>query len=57
MSDGDAQQAIAALGMGKEEVEVLSEKGHDAAWQDCSWPERLAMAKMFQAELSRGARR
>ncbi len=55
MSDQDAQQAISMLGMSKDEMAVLSEKdhGHGEAWQDCSWPERLAMAKMFQSELKR----
>ena len=52
LSDEEAQQAISALGLSNDEMAVLSEKkhGHDAAWEDCSWPEKLAMAKMFHDE-------
>eukprot|EP00946_MAST-07B_sp_MAST-7B-sp1_P003136 g3136.t1 len=52
LSDEEAQQAISALGLSNDEMAVLSEKkhGHDAAWEDCSWPEKFAMAKMFHDE-------
>ena len=52
MSDEDAKKAIESLGLSDDEMAVLSapENGHSEAWNDCSWPERLAMAKMFHAE-------
>lgn len=52
MSDQDAQKALESLGLTGDEMAILSSRefGHSEAWNDCSWPERLAMAKMFHAE-------
>ena len=60
LDEATVKQEMEALKLSDLEMDILSspQHGHASAWEDCSWPQRLAMAKQFKlAVVENGVRK